>query len=43
MIGMEAANKLLYDWQLKEIQDRATYCNAVRVGKASIEADGIEI
>lgn len=41
VIGMEAANKLLYDWQLKgkEIQDKAKYCNAVwvRVGKAATE------
>ncbi|SKC20872.1 replication initiation protein [Dyadobacter psychrophilus] len=39
-IGMERANKLLYEWQLKgkEIQDKAKYCNAVwvRVGKAAI-------
>lgn len=39
VIGMEAANKLLYEWQLKgkEIQDKAKYCNAVwvRVGKAA--------
>ena len=38
-IGMERANKLLYEWQLKgkEIQDKAKYCNAVwvRVGKAA--------
>ena len=38
-IGMERANKLLYEWQLKgkEIQDRTKYCNAVwvRVGKAA--------
>lgn len=44
VIGMEAANKLLYDWQLKgkEIQDKAKYCNAVwvRVGKAAMEANG---
>lgn len=37
-VGMERANKLLYEWQLKgkEIQDKAKYCNAVwvRVGKA---------
>jgi len=41
VIGMEAANKLLYEWQLKgkEIQDKAKYCNAVwvRVGKAAME------
>ena len=40
-IGMERANKLLYEWQLKgkEIQDKAKYCNAVwvRVGKAASE------
>jgi len=39
-IGMERANKLLYEWQLKgkEIQDKAKYCNAVwvRVGKAAL-------
>jgi plasmid replication initiation protein len=39
-IGIERANKLLYEWQLKgkEIQDKAKYCNAVwvRVGKAAI-------
>jgi hypothetical protein len=39
-IGMERANKLLYEWQLKgkEIQDKAKYCNAVwvRVGKAAM-------
>jgi len=39
VIGMERANKLLYEWQLKgkEIQDKAKYCNAVwvRVGKAA--------
>lgn len=44
VIGMEAANKLLFDWQLKgkEIQDKAKYCNAVwvRVGKAAMEAHG---
>lgn len=37
-VGMERANKLLYEWQLKgkEIQDKAKYCNAVwvRVGKS---------
>jgi hypothetical protein len=42
VIGMEAANKLLYDWQLKakENQDKAKYCNAVwvRVGKATMES-----
>jgi plasmid replication initiation protein len=40
-IGIEQANKLLYEWQLKEkeIQDKAKYCNAVwiRVGKAAKE------
>lgn len=40
VIGIEGANKLLYEWQLKgkEIQDKAKYCNAVwvRVGKAAI-------
>ncbi|WP_229253611.1 hypothetical protein [Dyadobacter sp. NIV53] len=40
-IGMERANKLLYEWQLKgkEIQDKAKYCNTVwvRVGKAAME------
>ena len=40
-IGMEAANKLHYEWQLKGrgIQDKAKYCNAVwvRVGKVAIE------
>lgn len=39
-VGMELANKLLYEWQLKgkEIQDKAKYCNAVwvRVGKAAM-------
>lgn len=39
-IGLERANKLLYEWQLKgkEIQDKAKYCNAVwvRVGKAAM-------
>ena len=38
-IGMERANKLLYEWQLKgkEIQDRTKYCNAVwvRIGKVA--------
>ena len=38
--GLERANKLLYEWQLKgkEIQDKAKYCNAVwvRVGKAAM-------
>ncbi|GGC16096.1 replication initiation protein [Dyadobacter sediminis] len=41
IIGMEGANKLLYEWQLKgnEIQDKAKYCNAVwvRVGKAAMQ------
>ena len=43
-IGTKAANKLLYDWQLKEntddrINDRVKYCNAVfvRMGKAAQE------
>ena len=40
-IGMERANKLLYEWQLKgkEIQDKTKYCDAVwvRVGKTAIE------
>ena len=43
-IGTKAANKLVYDWQLKEnsddrIEDRAKYCNAVfvRMGKAAQE------
>ncbi|SFE87352.1 replication initiation protein [Spirosoma endophyticum] len=43
-IGTEAANKLLYSWQLKEnsddrINDRLKYCNAVfvKVGKAAQE------
>jgi len=40
-IGMERANKLLYEWQLKgkEIQDKGKYCNAVwvRVGKVASE------
>lgn len=40
-IGIDAANKLIYEWQLKtnEIQDKAKYCNAVwiRVGKAAME------
>lgn len=43
-IGTKAANKLLYDWQLKEnsdnrIEDRAKYCNAVfvRMGKTAQE------
>ena len=43
-IGTKAANKLLYDWQLKEntddrINDRIKYCNAVfvRAGKAAQE------
>ncbi|MGX5858737.1 replication initiation protein [Dyadobacter jiangsuensis] len=39
-IGMERANKLLYEWQLKgkEIEDKTKYCNAVwvRVGKAAM-------
>ncbi|MCF2491692.1 replication initiation protein [Dyadobacter sp. CY347] len=38
-IGIERANKLLYEWQLKgkEIQDRTKYCNAVwvRIGKVA--------
>lgn len=42
VIGMERANKLLYEWQIKgkEIQDKAKYCNAVwvRVGKAATDA-----
>lgn len=43
-IGTKAANKLLYEWQLKEntdnrINDRVKYCNAVfvRMGKAAQE------
>ena len=43
-IGTKAANKLVYDWQLKEnsddrIKDRVKYCNAVfvKVGKAAQE------
>ncbi|GAB3513938.1 hypothetical protein GCM10027341_56480 [Spirosoma knui] len=43
-IGTKAANKLLYDWQLKEntddrINDRVKYCNAVfaRAGKSAQE------
>ena len=43
-IGTKAANKLVFDWQLKEnsddrINDRAKYCNAVfiRMGKAAQE------
>ena len=43
-IGTKSANKLLYDWQLKEntddrINDRVKYCNAVfvRMGKAAQE------
>ncbi|KAB7725301.1 replication initiation protein, partial [Rudanella paleaurantiibacter] len=43
-IGTKAANKILYDWQLKEntddrINDRVKYCNAVfvRMGKAAQE------
>ena len=43
-IGTVAANKLVYDWQLKEnsndlINDRIKYCNAVfvRMGKAAQE------
>jgi plasmid replication initiation protein len=42
-IGIEKANKLLYEWQLKrsEIKDKVSYCNAVwvRVGKAAIDHD----
>ena len=38
-IGMERANKLLYEWQLKgkEIEDKTKYCNAVwvRIGKVA--------
>ena len=41
VIGMERANKLLYEWQLKgkEIQDKTKYCNAVwvRIGKVAME------
>lgn len=43
-IGTEAANKLVYEWQIKSnsnelIQDRLKYCNAVfvKVGKAAQE------
>ena len=43
-VGTKAANKLVYDWQLKEnsddrIEDRVKYCNAVfvRMGKAAQE------
>jgi plasmid replication initiation protein len=43
-VGTEAANKLMYDWQLKEnsderIDDRAKYCNAVfvRIGRTAQE------
>ena len=43
-IGTKTANKLIYDWQLKEntddrINDRMKYCNAVfvRMGKAAQE------
>ncbi|MBC3789190.1 replication initiation protein [Spirosoma utsteinense] len=43
-VGTESANKLVYDWQLKEntddrINDRVKYCNAVfvRMGKAAQE------
>ncbi len=43
VIGMEKANKMLYEWQLKgnEIQDKAKYCNAVwvRVGKTILESE----
>jgi len=38
-IGIEGANKLIHEWQVKanEIQDKEKYCNAVwvRVGKAT--------
>lgn len=44
-IGTTAANRLVYEWQLKEnsdkrIDNRAKYCNAVfvRIGKAAQEA-----
>jgi hypothetical protein len=41
VIGMEGANKLLYEWQPKgkEFRDKAKYCNAVlvRVGKAAMQ------
>jgi hypothetical protein len=44
-IGTTAANRLIYEWQLKEnsdkrIDNRAKYCNAVfvRIGKAAQEA-----
>jgi len=40
-IGLEGANKLLYEWQLKgnQIENKEKYCNAVwvRVGKAAME------
>lgn len=43
-IGTKAANKLVYDWQLKDnsddrIEDRVKYCNAVfvKMGKATQE------
>lgn len=43
-VGTKAANKLVYDWQLKDnsddrIQDRVKYCNAVfvKMGKAAQE------
>lgn len=43
-IGMERANKLLYEWQLKgkEIQDKTKYCNAVwvRIGKVASGENG---
>lgn len=43
-VGTKAANKLMYDWQLKDnsddrIEDRVKYCNAVfvKMGKAAQE------
>ena len=46
VIGMEKANKMLYEWQLKgkEIQDKAKYCNAVwvRTGKSLLQAENVD-
>lgn len=49
-IGTKSANKLVYDWQLKEntderMNDRVKYCNAVfvRIGKAAQERLKLDI
>jgi len=41
VIGIEGANKLIYEWQLKgkEIQDKEKYCNAVWVRVGKLAAD----